>query len=99
MGGKHLGDFPWTQDLKRTKIRNNYWLFQCILWFQTRLHRRLSGKESACHAGAGETQVLSPGAEDPLEEEKAAHFSLLAWRIPWTVGSGGLQSVGLQSQT
>ena len=24
------------------------------------------------------------GWEDPLEKEKAAHSSILAWRIPWT---------------
>ena len=32
-----------------------------------------------------ETWVLSLGWEDPLEKEKAAHSSILAWRIPWTV--------------
>ena len=32
-----------------------------------------------------ETQVRSLGLEDPLEKGKAAHSSILAWRIPWTV--------------
>ena len=32
-----------------------------------------------------ETWVLSLGWEDPLGKGKAAHFSILAWRIPWTV--------------
>ena len=32
-----------------------------------------------------ETQVQSLGGEDPLEKGKATHFSILAWRIPWTV--------------
>ena len=36
------------------------------------------------------------GQEDPLEEEMATHASILAWRIPWTEESGGLQSRGLQ---
>ena len=31
-----------------------------------------------------ETQVQSLGWEDPLEEEMATHFSILAWRIPST---------------
>ena len=31
-----------------------------------------------------QTRVLSLGWEDPLEEEMAAHPSILAWRIPWT---------------
>ena len=46
-----------------------------------------------------ETQVQSPGWEDPLEEEMATHSSILAWKIPWTGEPGGLQSMGSQSQT
>ena len=44
-----------------------------------------------------ETQVQSLGQEDPLEKEKATHSSTLAWRIPWTEESSGLQSMGSQS--
>ena len=33
--------------------------------------------------------------EDLLEKEMAAHSSILAWRILWTEGPGGLLSVGL----
>ena len=29
----------------------------------------------------------------------ATHSSILAWKIPWTEEPGGLQSMGLQSQT
>ena len=43
-----------------------------------------------------ETRVQSPGREDPLEKEMASHSNILAWRIPWTEESGGLQSMGLQ---
>ena len=32
-----------------------------------------------------ETGVQSLGWEDPLEKGKATDFSILAWRIPWTV--------------
>ena len=32
-----------------------------------------------------ETWVRSLSWEDPLEKGKATHFSILAWRIPWTV--------------
>ena len=42
-----------------------------------------------------ETWVQSLGQEDPLEKEMAAHSSILAWRIPWTEGPGGLQPMGL----
>ena len=31
-----------------------------------------------------------------LEKEIATHSSVLVWRIPWTEGPGGLQSMGLQ---
>ena len=33
-----------------------------------------------------EAQVPSLGWEDPLEEEVAAHSSVLAWEIPWGRG-------------
>ena len=42
--------------------------------------------------------ILTPGQEDPLEKEMAAHSCILAWRNPWTEEPGGLQSMGLQSQ-
>ena len=32
-----------------------------------------------------ETWVQSVGWEDPLEEGRATHSSILAWRMPWTV--------------
>ena len=44
-----------------------------------------------------ETQIRSLGWEDPLEKEMAAHSSILAWKIPWTVEPGRLQSMGLQT--
>ena len=50
------------------------------------------GEKSACNAG-------DQGWEDPLEERMTTHSSILAWRIPWTEKSGGLQSVGSQSRT
>ena len=37
-----------------------------------------AGKESACNEG-------DLGLEDPLEKGMAAHYSILAWRMPWTV--------------
>ena len=37
-----------------------------------------------------ETQVRSLGREDPLEKEMATHFSILVWKIPWTVEPGRL---------
>ena len=43
-----------------------------------------------------ETWVQSLGQEDPLVKEMATHPSVLAWEIPWTEETGGVQSVGLQ---
>ena len=37
-----------------------------------------------------ETWIRSLSGEDPLEEEKAIHSSVLAWEIPWTEEPGGV---------
>ena len=50
-----------------------------------------AGKESACNAG--DLGSIS-GLGNPLEKGKATHSSILAWRIPQTVQSMGLQRVG-----
>ena len=40
------------------------------------------------------------GQEDSLEKRMAIHYSIPAWRIPWTEEPGRIQSMGLQkSQT
>ena len=44
----------------------------------------------------GETRVQSLGWEDPLEKGMATYSSISAWRIPWTVEPGSLQSMGSQ---
>ena len=49
-------------------------------------------KGSACNAG--DLGSIS-GQEDPLEKGMASHFSVLAWRIPWTKEPGGLQCMGM----
>ena len=43
-----------------------------------------------------ETWIQSLAQEDPLQEEMATHSSILAWEIPWTEETGGLQSMGWQ---
>ena len=42
------------------------------------------------------TRVQSLGQEDALGKGMATHSSTLAWRIPWTEGPGGLQSMESQ---
>ena len=46
-----------------------------------------------------ETWVWSLNLEVPLEKGMGTHSSILAWRIAWTQKPGGLQPIGLQSQT
>ena len=43
-----------------------------------------------------ETWVRSLGREDPLEKEMVIHFSILAWRIPWTEKPSRLHPTGSQ---
>ena len=40
-----------------------------------------------------ETWVQSLIWEDPLQKGMATHYSILAWRIPWSEGPCGLQSM------
>ena len=56
-------------------------------------------KNPPANAGDVRDVGLVPGSEDPLEREITTFSSILAWRIPWTEESGGLQSMESQSQT
>ena len=40
--------------------------------------------------------ACSLGWDDPLEQGITTHSSILAWRSPWTVEPGSLQSTELQ---
>ena len=46
-------------------------------------------------AAMQEAPVRFLGQEDPLEKEMASYSSILAWKIPWTEESGGLQAIEL----
>ena len=46
-------------------------------------------------ANAGDADSIDRWG-NPLEKEMAAHFSILAWGVPQTEKSGGLQSMELQ---
>ena len=37
-----------------------------------------------------ESRVQDLSQEDPLQKGMAIHSSILAWKIPWTEGPGGL---------
>ena len=51
-------------------------------------------KESTCNVG--EPGWIPGSGRSPLEEGMATHSSILAWEIPWTEESGGLQAMGSQ---
>ena len=60
----------------------------CLFWAS------LMGQRVVSLLAMQETRVRSLGQEDPLEKGMDTHFSILAWRIPWTEELGGLQSMG-----
>ena len=73
---------------ERNKVRFHPDVFVLPWW--------CSGKESTCQCGRHRRCSPPLGQEDPLEEEMAMHSSILAWRIPRTEESGGLQPMGSQ---
>ena len=77
--------------VKRPVTQKNNYQFWSVIW---------SGKEFAWNAREGlycRRCVFNPRVwKDPLEKETATHSSILAWRIPQTEETGGLQSMGLQ---
>ena len=58
--------------------------------------RDFPGDSASKEYAMQETQVQSLGWEDPLEKGMVTHSSILAWRIPWTDGTGELQFMGSQ---
>ena len=64
------------------------WL-KCVTGFS-------GGSDGKEYAPMWEIQVQSLGQEDLLEKGRATHYSILAWKIPWTEEPGGLQSTGSQ---
>ena len=59
------------------------WAFQVALW-------------QRIHVPMQETRVWSLGGEEPLEKKMAIHSSILAWEIPWTEETGGIQTMRSQ---
>ena len=75
------------------------WIFTWIFHFYLDVWLHVKGASLVAQlvdnpSAMQETWVWSLGGEDPLEKGKATHYSILAWRIPWTVYSMGSQRVG-----
>ena len=51
-------------------------------------------KNLPANAGDARDTGRSLRWEDPLEGEMAPHSSILAWKIQWAEGPGGLWSMG-----
>ena len=51
-------------------------------------------KNLPANAGDARDTGRSLRWEDPLEGEMAPHSSILAWKIPWAEGPGGLWPMG-----
>ena len=66
-------------------------------WDGWQVIQGLRGQDSFLRPRETEKYGLAVG-EVGLEKEMATHSSTLAWRIPWTEESGGLQSMGSQSR-
>ena len=56
-------------------------------------------KNLPANTGNARDRVQSLDREDPLEKGVATHSSILAWRISWTEGPGGLQSMEYQTES
>ena len=41
-------------------------------------------------------ETFNKDLQVPWSRKMATHSSILAWKMPWTEGTGGLQSMGLQ---
>ena len=77
----------WSPVLDISSLRN---IFCCFIWASTvaQMVKNLPAMQG--------TQVQSLCWEDPLEKGIENHSSILAWGIPWTEESGGVQSIGSQ---
>ena len=82
----HQGIFP-TQG-------SNLGLPHCRQTLYPLSHQGYSGKR--IYLSMQKTWIRSLGREDPMEKEMATPSIILAWKIKWTEGPGGLKSMGLQ---
>ena len=84
-----------TQRSTRTSTRDTARCTLDLVQPKSFLKRRRTDILAICDA-CRDAWVQALGREDPLEDGMVTHSSILAWRIPQTEESGGLQSMGLQ---
>ena len=73
-----------------SKNESNYGIYSKVLPGSTVVKKLLPIQETQ------KIRVWSLDQEETLEREMATHYSILAWRIPWTEEPGRLQNMGLQ---
>ena len=96
-GGKHPGVFEKPRAAKKTagpkgggRSRRRPEAACCFMPGCWELEVSLVAQTVKNLPAMQETWVQSLDQEDPLEKGMATHFSILAWRIPWTEVPGGL---------
>ena len=67
-----------------------------LMWEKDYAYFFTPGGSAVNTSAMWETQVRSLRHKDPLEKEMATRSSILAWEIPRTEETGGLQSMGSQ---
>ena len=87
-----------TAKLKLTHYRD-FWSDFAVVW-SSYLKLLIFVVQAVKHLPAmqepQESQVQSLSREDLLEEKMLTHYSILAWRVPWTEDLVGIQSMGSQ---
>ena len=97
--GKQIWGSPFLASTRVT--RSQKWRKECGVWKET------EAQDIVTSGFPGDAAVKNPptkqeiwvrflGQEDPLEEEKASHPSILTREIPWTEEPGGIPSTGSQ---
>ena len=77
------------QDERETIPKNTFWIKKKISIFNTSpTGASLVAQLVKNPLAMQKTWVRSLGWEDPLKKGTATHFSILAWRIPWTIVHG-----------
>ena len=82
----------YKNELMVTK-EETFWRGKSGIWDNTHISKQHGGQ--IIHLPMQEIQemwVQSLACEDPLKKEMATCSSILAWKISWTEGSGGLYS-------
>ena len=86
---------PWTEDpgglqsIESHRVRHNWSMHACMhALLKLKLLNKLNIEELAVRTKSGYC------SKSLREKAMAPHSSTLAWKIPWTEGPGGLQSMG-----